>query len=442
VGFRRLHLAPCALLFCLALAAPARAATPLVLRCELDGAVGAGSSEYLRACVTEAESRGADALLIRLDTPGGALESTREIVGAFLGSPVPILLWVGPSGARAGSAGVFLTLAANLAGMAPGTNIGAAHPVSGPGGRDPEESGGQHMARKVENDTAAFVEAIAEQRGRNVKWAISAVRESASVTAERALALNVIDLLAPSEEAFLHSAHGREVTVGEETRTLSLKDARVETLEPTLRQRVVHWLANPAVAYVLFLVGALGLAIELSNPGLVVPGLLGLTAMVLAMVAMSALPVQAGAVVLLALGLGMLAAEFFVGNGMLAVGGLLLMALGGVLFVDRLDPAWFVEPNFHLPLRTILPTVVVLGGVAAYLARRAAQTRKVSMKVGDLGMLGEVGQALTEVGPQGGQVMVHGELWRARAQNPIPPEKRVVVRGLDGLTVLVEEAAT
>ncbi len=415
---------------------------PVVLRCELDGAVGAGSSDYLRACVREAEARGAQALLVRMDTPGGALESTREIVGAFLGAPVPVLLWVGPSGARAGSAGVFLTLSAHVAGMAPGTNIGAAHPVSGPGGQDPEQAGGKHMAQKVENDTAAFVEAIALARGRNVEWAISAVRESASVTAETALELGVIDHVATSEEAFLEAAHGMTVTVGEQQRALALQGAQVETLEPTLRQRVVHWLANPQVAYVLFLIGALGLAIELSNPGLVVPGLLGLVSMVLAMVAMSALPIQAGAVVLLVLGLGLIVAELFVGNGMLAVGGLLLMALGGILFVDRLDTEWFVDPSFRLPGRLIVPTVVLLGGMAAYVAWRAAQARKVPMVVGDLGMIGEVGRALTAVGPDGGDVLVHGELWRARASKPIPPEKRVVVRGLDGLTVLVEESAT
>ncbi len=419
-------------------------AAPLVLRCELQGAVGAGSSEYLRACVQEAETRGADALLVRLDTPGGSLESTREIVGAFLTSPVPVLLWVGPSGARAGSAGVFLTLAANVAGMAPGTNIGAAHPVSGPSGQDPEEAGGKHMARKVENDTAAFVESIARQRGRNVEWAVSAVRDSVSVTAERAHELSVVDLLATSEDAFLEAANGRTVRVGDGSRevALQLEGARIERLEPTLRQRVVHWLANPSVAYVLFLIGALGLAIELSNPGLVVPGLLGLVALVLAMVAMSALPVKAGAVVLLVIGMGLIVSEIFVGNGMLAVAGLVLLGLGGILFIDRFDTSWFVEPSFHLPARTLMPTLLTLGGTAGYLAWRAAQTRHLPMRVGDVGMIGEVGRALTEIGPEGGDVMVHGELWQAKSLQPIAKERRVVVKGIEGLTVLVEEAAT
>lgn len=439
----------CALVFtgvlCLALLLPSKAeAAPLVLRCELQGAVGAGSSEYLRACVREAETREADALLVRLDTPGGALESTREIVGAFLTSPVPVLLWVGPSGARAGSAGVFLTLSAHVAGMAPGTNIGAAHPVSGPSGQDPEQAGGQHMARKVENDTAAFVESIARQRGRNAEWAVSAVRESVSVTAERAQALGVVDVLATSETAFLEAADGRTVKVGEGAHevTLQLEGARIERLEPTLRQRVVHWLANPAVAYVLFLIGALGIAIELSNPGLVVPGLLGLVSLVLAMVAMSALPVQAGAIVLLVIGVGLIISEIFVGNGMLAVAGLVLLGLGGVLLIDRFDTSWFVEPSFHLPLRTLMPTLLTLGGAAGYLAWRAAQTRTLPMRVGDVGMIGEVGRALSEVGPEGGDVMVHGELWQAKSLQPIAKERRVVVKDIEGLTVLVEEAAT
>ncbi len=426
-------------------ALPSRAeAAPLVLRCELQGAVGAGSSEYLRACVKEAEAREATALLVRLDTPGGSLESTREIVGAFLTSPVPVLVWVGPSGARAGSAGVFLTLAANVAGMAPGTNIGAAHPVSGPGGEDPEKAGGEHMARKVENDTAAFVESIARQRGRNAEWAVSAVRESVSVTAEKAQELRVIDLLATTEDAFVAAANGRTVKVGESARevTLQLEGARIERLEPTLRQRVVHWLANPSVAYVLFLLGALGLAIELSNPGLVVPGLVGLVSIVLAMVAMSALPVQAGAIVLLVLGVGLLIAEIFAGHGLLAVAGLVLLGLGGVLFIDRFDTSWFVEPSFALPARTLFPTLATLGGAAGYLAWRAAQTRRIPMQVGDLGMVGEVGRSLSEIGPQGGDVLVHGELWRAKARAHIPPERPVVVKRVDGLTVFVEEAAT
>lgn len=420
--------------------AMAAAPAPLVLRCELDGTVDPGSAAYLDSCVKEAETRGAAALLLRLDTPGGSLDSTRQIVRTFLGARVPIVVWVGPSGARAGSAGVFLTLAAHVAAMAPATNIGAAHPV-GPGGENPEASGGEQMARKIENDTVAFVEAIARQRRRNAEWAISAVKESASVTSDRALELGVIDLIAPSEEELIRQLSGRRVALPYGEHTLELAGAQLEAFRPTLRQSVVHWLANPSVAYILFLAGALGLAMELSNPGMVAPGLLGLAALVLAMVAMSALPIQAGAIVLLVVGLGLIVAELFVGHGLLALGGLVLIGLGGLLLVDRFDPSWFVDPSFHLPARVIFPSLVTLGGVAAFLAIRAAQARRAPMRVGDVGMMGEVGRALTDVTPEGGDVLVHGELWQAWSKKPIPKGHKIVVRGLEDLRVLVEEAS-
>jgi membrane-bound serine protease (ClpP class) len=414
----------------------------LVLGCRLEGTVDPGSAEYLVECAREAHARGAQALLVELDTPGGSLESTRQIVGAFLQSEVPILVWVGPDGARAGSAGVFITLASNLAGMAQGTNIGAAHPVVGPGGQDPEQAGGSEMARKVENDTVAFARAIAEQRGRNADWAESAVRESASVTAARAVELKIVELIAPSRTAFLEQASGRTVKVGERTVTLNTAGATIEELTPSLRQRVVHWLANPTLAYLLFLAGILGIFMELSNPGLIVPGLVGLISLVLALIAMSALPIQAGAIALLVVGVGLIIAEFFAGNGLLAATGVLLVGLAGVLLVDRFDPEWFVEPSFRVPLAFLIPSTAVLGGLAAYVVLRAAEGRKRPQLGGDVGMVGEAGLALTEIGPEGGQAFVHGEVWSARSDHPIAPQKPVRVRRIDGLILRVDEVTT
>jgi membrane-bound serine protease (ClpP class) len=415
------------------------AAPPVVSRCVLDGMVDAGSSAYLVDCVRRAEEAGHQALLLRLDTPGGELESTRGIVRAFLGARIPVLVWVGPSGARAGSAGVFITLASHLAAMAPGTNIGAAHPVVGLSGEDPEQAGGKEMARKIENDTVAFVEAIAKQRGRNAEWAIRAVRQSESVPAEKALELRVIEHLAPTQEAFLEWAHGRSVTVADTPVTLRTAKAQVVELEPSFSQRVLHALAQPAVVYILFLLAGLGLAVELAHPGLFVPGLIGVVCLVLALLASAALPVRAGALILLVLGVGLLVAELFFTSGLLGAAGLLLLVLGGVFLVDRFDPEWFLDRPLRLPLRTVLPTAAFVAGAAVFLAFRAAQARDLPQQAGDVGLVGEVGHVLDTVSPSGGEVFVHGERWAAVSSIPLPSGARVVVRRVEGLTLFVDE---
>ncbi|MFN7131256.1 MAG: NfeD family protein [Myxococcales bacterium] len=426
------------LLAALALLGDASAAPPQVLRCEVAGTIDAGSAAYLESCVQEAE-RGYAALLLRLDTPGGALESTRHIARAFLNAHVPVLVWVGPSGARAGSAGVFVTYASHLAAMAPGTNIGAAHPVAGPTGADPDEAGGKAMGAKVVNDAVAFAQALAQARGRNAEWAEQAVRESASVTAERAVELKVVELVAGTEAAFLEAANGRTVRLPDGEVTLQTVNARLVQYDPTPGQRLLHWLANPALAYLLFVIGGLGLAIELSNPGLFVPGIVGLVCMVLAMIAFSALPVQLGAVALLVIGIGMIVAELFVGNGLLAVGGAILMGVGGVLLIDRFDADWFVEPSFAVPVRLVLPSVLLFGGAAALVMVRAARTRVLPQRGGDLGLIGEAGRALTEVGPASGEVFVHGERWQARSAQPVRAGAPIKVKGITGLVLEIEE---
>ncbi|MCY1073961.1 NfeD family protein [Archangium lansingense] len=422
--------------------ATSRADSPapaVVSRCVLDGTVDAGSSAFLVDCVRRAQEAGHQALLIRLDTPGGELESTRNIVRAFLGARIPVLVWVGPSGARAGSAGVFITLASHLAAMAPGTNIGAAHPVVGLSGQDPEEAGGKEMARKIENDAVAFVEAIAKQRGRNVEWAISAVRNSESVPAEKALALHVIEHVAPTQESFLEWANGRSVTVGDTPVTLRTANAQVVDLRPSFSQRFLHALAQPAVVYILFLIAGLGIAIELTHPGLFAPGVVGVVCLVLALLASSALPVRTGAIVLLLLGVALLVAELFVTSGLLGTAGLGLLVLGGVFLVDRFDPGWFLDSPLQVPLRTMLPTAVFVAGAAVYLAFRAAETRRKPQLAGDAGLVGEMGQVLDTVSPSGGEVFVHGERWAALSSSPLPAGTRVVVRRVEGLTLFVDE---
>jgi membrane-bound serine protease (ClpP class) len=414
-------------------------APPVVSRCVLDGMVDAGSSAYLIDCVRRAQEAGHQALLIRLDTPGGELESTRDIVRAFLGARVPVLVWVGPSGARAGSAGVFITLASHLAAMAPGTNIGAAHPVVGLSGQDPEQASGKELARKIENDTVAFAEAIAKQRGRNVEWAINAVRQSESVPAEKALALHVIEHVAPTQEAFLEWANGHTVTVSDTPVTLRTANAQVVELAPSVSQRVLHVLAQPAIVYILFLLAGLCLAVELTHPGLFAPGILGVVCLVLALLASSALPVRTGAIVLLLLGVALLVAELFVTSGLLGAAGTVLLVLGGVFLVDRFDADWFVDRPLRVPLSTVLPTALFVAGAAVFLAFRAAQTRRIPQRAGDVGLVGEVGQVLEPVSPSGGEVFVHGERWTAISASPLPSGARVVVRRVEGLTLFVDE---
>ncbi|WP_244219787.1 NfeD family protein [Corallococcus interemptor] len=421
--------------------APAAPASPsFVARCELEGVVDAGSGAYLADCVKRAEDGGASALLVRLDTPGGSLEATRTVVRAFLGSRVPVLVWVGPSGAHAGSAGVFIALASNVSAMAPGTNIGAAHPV-GAGGEDVEQVGGEQLAKKVENDTVAFAEGIARQRGRNPEWAAAAVRDSASVPADRAVALRVVELVSPTEAAFLASVDGRRVEVaGGDSVTLATRDARVVSLEPGLSQQVVHALAQPTLVYLLFLVAALGLVVELSHPGAVAPGLIGCVALVLALMASATLPVRSGALVLMLVGVGLIIAELFVTSGLLGAAGVGLLILGGVFLVDRFEPGWFVEPSFRLSWSVMLPTALVFAGAMAFVVYRSAQTRRLPQRGGDAGLVGEAGTALGPVTPSGGEVFVHGERWRAVSFTPIHEGARVVVRAVEGLTLTVAES--
>lgn len=414
-----------------------------VARCELEGVVDTGSGEYLANCVQRAEQGGYSALLVRVDTPGGSLEATRTIVRAFLGSSVPVLVWVGPSGAHAGSAGVFITLAANLAAMAPGTDLGAAHPVVGATGANPEDVGGSQLARKVENDAVAFAESIAHQRGRNAEWAASAVRDSVAASAESALALRVVDYLAPSEAEFLAWAEGRAVQVaGGDTVRLSTRDAQVVELAPSFSQRVVHALAHPALVYLLFLMAALGLVVELSHPGGIAPGVMGAMALVLALVASSALPVRTGSLILLLLGAMFIIAELFVTSGLLGLTGVVLLGLGGLFLVDQFNPNWFVDRSFRVSWTWVVPTTVVVAGAAAYVAWRSAQTRRLPQRGGDVGLVGEEGTTLAPVTPESGEVFVHGERWRATSPAPIRRGAHVVVRRVEGLTLFVDEVKT
>lgn len=345
---RRLLLAVAALAIGAGLAAAPRAETagePLVLQLDVEGSINPAVADYLERGLREADARGATALLVRLDTPGGLLESTRAIVTKLLAAERPVLIWVGPGGARAASAGMFITLAGHLAAMAPGTNIGAATPVSSQG-KDVEAEGGKDLERKVLEDTRAFARSIAEVRGRPAGWMEEAVTAAVSATADEALAAGVIDLLATDVPAFLAAAEGRVVRVGEADVTLRLAGARVESLEMGLGQRLMHWLAHPNVAYLLMLLGTVGIYLELTNPGTFVPGTLGAIALLLSFMSMQVLPFRAGGLALIGLGVVLLVAEAFLPSfGILGVGGLAAFLIGSLILFDTPASDLTIDPG-------------------------------------------------------------------------------------------------
>ncbi len=418
-------------------AAPVR--TPRVLSLEIRAPITTGTAEYVQSGIEKARQEGYDALAIALDTPGGALEATRDIVQRELGSDVPVVVWVGPGGARAGSAGVFITMAAHVAAMHPTSNIGAAHPVLA-GGGDVEKEAGKDMAKKVENDTAAFARSIAKARGRNTEWAEKAVRRSVSATAEEALRLKVVDLVAPDLASVLRQADGRVVEVRGGKRAMHSRDATIEPLPMTLRQRTLAFLSDPNVVAILMLVGTLGIALEFYHPGSIVPGAVGAFCLLLAFLSMRVIPVNVGAVVLLVAGVGLLIAEAYVTtHGVAGAAGAVCIGIGTLLFIDRGSPDYQFDPAaFTLSPVVVWPTPVVLVAILGFVAWKVVRSRKGRLVAGQQGLLGEMGEAITEVGPEGGEVFVHGEYWRARAGRRVPKGARVRVAAVDGLTVTVE----
>ena len=428
----------------LAAQAPGEAAArPRVLRLDVKQAITGGTAEYLEAGIARARSEGYDLLLIVLDTPGGHLDATREIVQAMLGSPVPIAVWVGPAGARAGSAGVFITLAAHVAAMHPASNIGAAHPVLA-GGKDVAEEAGKDMAKKVENDTAAFARSVAKARGRNADWAEKAVRQSVSATAEEALKARVIDVVASDPEAVLAFADGRTAALPSGPRPIRSRDAVIEPLGMTVRQKTLSFLADPNVVAILFLVGTLGIALEFYHPGSIVPGVAGALCLLLAFLAMRVIPVNAGAVLLLLAGVGLLVVEGYVTtHGIAGAAGAVCVLLGTLLFIDKSAPEYRFDPAaFQLSPAVVWPTPLALAAVLGFVSWKVVSSRRGKLVSGAPGLVGETGEALEDVGPEGGNVFVHGEYWRARAAQPVPRGSRVRVVSVEGLVLGVElEAA-
>jgi membrane-bound serine protease (ClpP class) len=419
----------------------AEPAAPRVLVLEIRAPITTGTAEYVEAGLARARQEGFEAVAIALDTPGGHLEATRDIVQRMLASEVPTIVWVGTAGARAASAGVFITLAADVAVMHPTSVIGAAHPVLG-GGEDVEKQAGKEMARKVENDAAALARTIATTRGRNADWAEKAVRESVSATAEEALRLHVVDAVAAALPAAIAAADGRSFTRAGTARVIRTRDAVAAPAEMTVRQRTLAFLSDPNVIAVLMMLGTLGLALEFYHPGGIVPGALGALCLLLAFLSMKVIPVNVGALVLILAGVSLLVLEGYVTtHGIAGVAGAALLGLGTLFFIDRSSAEYRFDPALlTLSPWVVWPTPLALAGILGFVGWKVARTRREKLQVGAPGMVGELGEATADVGPDAGEVFVHGELWAARSPHPIPRGATVRVREVRGLVLHVEPA--
>jgi membrane-bound serine protease (ClpP class) len=395
----------------------------------VDGVIGPVTVRQVEAAIERARTQGSRALVIQLDTPGGLEKSMRIIAQRILNADVPVIVYVAPTGARAASAGVFITLAAHVAAMAPATNIGAAHPVAVGGNVDKES------LRKIENDAAAFVRTLAVERGRNADWAEKAVRESVSITEREALRLRVIDLVADSMADLLEKVDGRTVKTSRGSVTLATRGAAVTPIEVGLRDRFLAIITDPNVAYILMMLGMLGLFFELSNPGVIAPGVIGGISLILAFYAFQSLPINFAGLLLILLGLVLLIAEIkVVSHGVLAIGGVIAMALGSIMLFDtpeiRLTISWWL----------LLATVGVVSGALLVTMGAGARALRRPPLLGAGSMIGVTGVARERLAPSG-QVHIGGELWRAVVEGESVDEgRRVRVVGVDGLTLRVVKA--
>lgn len=395
----------------------------------IDGSINPAVDDFLRESIGRARTNGARALIIQMDTPGGLLTSTRTIVKDLLGAPVPVMVYVAPGGAGAGSAGVFITMAAHIAAMAPGTNIGAAHPVAGGG----QEVKGV-MGEKIENFTASFAESIAQKRGRNTEWAIQAVRKSVAITETEALKINVIDIIAKDLGDLLKQAHGRKVDLDGRIEVLDLKDVRIDRYEMNLRQKLLNAIADPNIAYLLMMAGLLGLYMEFSNPGTIFPGVAGAICLILALTAFQVLPINYAGLGLIILGIALLVAEAFAPSfGVLGIGGILALALGSFFLFDA-------ETDLMVDRTIIFTAVGTLGTfmlAVSYLVVRSQQSKPT---MGMEGLIGEIGEVRSKLGPAG-KIFVHGEYWNARAEGEIDVGEKVQVIGYDGMALRVRRSS-
>ena len=418
------------LLVAIAFLAPAaRAQSPVIVQIDLEDIVHPVSADYVKKGLDHAKDIGAQAVILRLNTPGGLIDSMRQIVEAILSSAVPVITWVGPNGARAASAGFFILLAGDVAVMAPGTNAGAAHPVSSTG-----EPINDVMEKKVVSDAAAYIRSYVAKRGRNAQLAEVGVTESRSFTAEEALKETLIDAVISDVDGIIERYHGNDVRrIDDRTATLNLRGAKIEKFEMTTRQKLLSRVLDPNLALILALAGLLGLYVEITHPGLILPGVIGSISLILALFAFNLLPVNwtGAALVVLAIALFVLEATV-TSHGILALGGIVSMVVGGVMLVQ--GPI----PQLQIRYTTTLAVAIPVAVLTVFLVRLVYLSHQRKSITGEEGMIGETGVAETDIHNNDGKVHVHGEYWSAHSDKPIAAGSKVRVVKMHGLKLHVE----
>ncbi len=401
-----------------------------VIKISVEGGISPATTLFIKKSIQYAEDRKAEALIVRLNTPGGLLDATRDIVQEIMGANVPVVVWIAPSGARAGSAGVFITLAAHIAAMAPGTNIGAAHPV-GMGGEKIDST----MNEKITNDAAAFIRSIANERNKNIDWAERTVRESISATEKESLLAGAIDFIAPTIDSLLVLIDGYEVKIASGTKIISTKGKKVVERKMTWRESLLFWLANPNIAYILLMIGIYGLLFEFWSPGAMFPGILGAISLMIALYALQMLPLNYAGIGLILIAIILFILEIkVVSYGLLTIAGILSLAIGSIMLIDAPNEIMDISMNLIITvviITTLLFLVLIVFGIKA-------QTRRAV--TGDLALIGLRGTAMTDISPmQKGQVKVSGEIWNAVSDEEIKEGEEIVVQNVQNFVLKVRK---
>ena len=405
----------------------AASAESFVTLATYEGVINPVSAEYVHDALASAEASGAQALIIGLNTPGGLDTSMRLIIKDLTGATIPVVVYVSPSSGRAASAGVFITMAAHVAAMAPGTNIGAAHPVNMGGGEMDRT-----MQEKVENDSVAYIKSIAQQRGRNAAWAEDAVRKSVSITAGEAVKLKVVDMVADDVAALLKQLDGRAVHMSSGQKVLKTAGASVHEFPMSLRLEWLKTISDPNIAYLLMTIGTIGIIAELYSPGAILPGIVGAISLILAFYSFQSLPVNYAGMLLFILGIIFFVLEASVTSyGLLAIGGIISMLIGSVMLIK--SDAEF----FQISWSVILPVVALASAFALLIVGMGLKAMRRTPVTGREEMVGLVGIAKTALAPQG-QLAVHGELWEAVSEQPLDPGDKAEITGMDGLRLRVK----
>jgi membrane-bound serine protease (ClpP class) len=413
---------------------PAKGVRPTVELIDINGGINPATADFINDAIALAVANDESALVIELDTPGGLLSSARTIVKALLNAPIPVIVYVAPAGASAASAGTFITEAANVAAMAPGTTIGAAHPVEASGGDVQGE-----MGIKIENYTASWAKAIAGQRGRNQDWAEQAVRKSASISASEALRLNVIDIIAADLPSLLRQASGRTVTVvGGRAIKLELANAAIERMEMRFGERVLNQLANPNLMYLLMIAGIIGIYLEFAHPGAYLPGVAGGICLLLALASFEVIPINLAGLALILFGVAMILTELFVTSyGVLGLGGMFAFILGSLFLVDT------SETNLTVNRGLIAGAGAAFGAIALLIGYVVVREKRGRPTTGSEGLIGEIGVVRSPITPGvPGHIFVHGETWRARSGEPLGIGTHARVKAVRGLEVEVESVGS